>query len=188
MQISLFIDIIKLDDYTMEFFFEESSEYHHCMCLACVKILHLTDGDYDHDFLVGHEHIVVENEQPAPIPKTEPEPDPDSEPMSKSNADNSRHQSIHRLHRRHISQTREPSHSKYVKFTKKQKEYLRRVFEIYPFVGCHDVNKTRIIFICDNLVKMGYVHQKITRDVILSWFKNERFRCRRRKIKTNVRC
>ena len=76
----------------------------------------------------------------------------------------------------HTPQLHDSFRSKYVKFNRGQKKYLKHVFEIYPFVGCHDINKTRIIFICDNLIKIGYTNQKITKSMIMSWFKNERFR------------
>ena len=84
-----------------------------------------------------------------------------------------------RLHVSRLSGCR----AKYVKFTVEQKKYLQHVFQIYPFVGCHDINKTRIIFICDNLIKMGSDQQKITKSMVMSWFKNERFRRNIHKVK-----
>jgi hypothetical protein len=58
---------------------------------------------------------------------------------------------------------------KYVKFTKRQKEYMWKVFNIdrYPgdYVGVYIITKS-----------LGYIGQYITLDKIKSWFSNRRFR------------
>lgn len=59
--------------------------------------------------------------------------------------------------------------SRYVRFTKKQIEYLRGLFEINPKPN----NYEQILM---NLLKLSYPGQSLTKKKVLCWFKNERWR------------
>jgi hypothetical protein len=58
----------------------------------------------------------------------------------------------------------------YVRFTKNQKDYLRRIYKVLQSP------KNHYEFIMESLLRMSFPGQVITNQKIYAWFKNQRFR------------
>lgn len=129
-----------------------------CTCETCMAYLRVTDGDYEHSFVVAHTSGLKQCIKPT----------------------TSNHRSPRHLGGRLRGQLGDIYRSKYVNFTPKQKSYLRIVFDEHPSVGRNDLYKDRINTIREQLIDMGYPHQIITHTKIMAWFKNERYRRRHR--------
>ena len=133
-----------------------------CYCDICLSLLRLTDGDYEHSFLLDE--------------------GPDLCARKKINTniqDETAGNIISGYHKSGINKTNQ-THVEYVKFTPAQRLFLQHMFNEYASVGKRDRNKHRIDFILSQLISMGYKNQHITRKAIIAWFKNERFRGRHR--------
>jgi hypothetical protein len=131
-----------------------------CYCDVCLSLMRLTDGDYDHEFLLSEGPKICKRK------KTE---------LSEQYLGNY----ISGHYKSNITSFNE-THVEYVKFTPAQKMFLRHMFADHASVGKRDRNKNRIDFILRHLIDIGYKNQQITRKAIVAWFKNERFRGRRR--------
>lgn len=131
-----------------------------CFCDVCLSLMRLTDGDYDHEFLLSEGPKICKRK------KTE---------ITAQYLGNN----ISGYYKSNITSFDE-TRIEYVKFTSAQKIFLQNMFADCASVGKRDTNKHRIDFILQHLINIGYKNQQITRKAIVAWFKNERFRGRRR--------
>jgi hemerythrin superfamily protein len=139
-----------------------------CLCETCQSYIHLTDGDYEHDFIVSH---IVDFIQ-------------DDKKLSNSYSDNIPYIRVNYINSKPPRKLKNPPKkperrhlfSKYVNFTPEQKYYLSILFREYPSVGSRDKDKNRINIIRETLIEMSSPYQKITNAKIMTWFKNERCR------------
>jgi hypothetical protein len=131
-----------------------------CYCDICISLARLTDGDYEHEFLLSEGPKIRKRK------KTEP-------------AAQYLGNDISGYYKSNITSFNE-THIEYVKFTPTQRVFLQNMFKECSSVGKRDRNVHRIDFILKHLINIGYKNQQITRKAIVAWFKNERFRGRRR--------
>ena len=75
------------------------------------------------------------------------------------------------------SREKKINRSKYVRFNKKQKEYLLHVYNIFPSP------KNHYIEITSKLTEIGFSGQLITNQKIYAWFKNQRYQSNHKKSK-----